>query len=402
MDQIPDSSVGVASTSGGALHSLMIQKCRDLGPVILKCREEIDSSRQLPPELVQELRNSGLFRLFVPSEFGGYEIDPSTFVKIIEEISAWDGSVGWVVSVAAVGGLLAGHLPNRVAKEIYGEHPDAIFVGGINPTGQAGAVEGGYLVSGHWAFVSGITHADWVYGNSVVYDGDRPRLNSQGLPEVRLMVFPGNACRVHDTWHVGGLRGTGSHDISVQELFVPADHSLTAFSANASQPGVLYKFPFSLFAVLIAAVPLGIANRAITALVELAKSKRPVGSAGALREKPSAQVAVARASGLYRSGRSFLLEQLARVENEIAERGEAAIESRALLRIACTQAATSSREAVDLMFEAGGGTSIYTAHPLERCFRDVHAAMQHIAVSPASLELAGRVLFGLDQGTARF
>jgi indole-3-acetate monooxygenase len=397
---ISDSSGG--STARQLLEDSLIRKARELAPLIRSCREEIDATRQLPTALFEALRTAGLFRLFVPVKFGGYEIDPIIFVKIIEEISAMDGSAGWVVSVSAVGGLVAGFLREDAAGKIYGDNADTVVAGGINPTGRAVAEDTGYRVAGKWAFGSGIRHADWVYGNCVVYDGERMRLDSTGKPVTRLMLFPVKACEIDDTWHVGGLRGTGSHDFAVKDLFVPAELSVMAFAGNASQPGNLFKFPFSLFAVLIAAVPLGIARGAISALLDLAKAKKPTGSASLLSERPSAQIAVARAEALLCSGRAFLFEALREMGHEIAVSGEAGVKCRATLRLACTQAAINARQAVDLMFETGGATSVYTSSSLERCFRDVHVAMQHIAVSSTSLELSGRVLLGLDPGTARF
>jgi indole-3-acetate monooxygenase len=397
----------ISDTSGASMRrklqeDSLIRKARELAPLIRRCREEIDATRQLPTELVEAMRAGGLFRLFVPAKFGGFEVDPITFVKIIEEISAVDGSAGWVVSVCAVGGLFAGFLHEDAAAKIYGDNADCVVAGGINPTGRAVADDTGYIVAGKWAFGSGIRHADWVYGNCVVYDGERARLDSTGKPVTRLLLFPANACEIYDTWHVGGLRGTGSHDFGVKDLFVPAELSITAFAGKASQPGNLFKFPFSLFAVLIAAVPLGIARGAISALIELAKAKRPTGASSLLSEKPSAQIAVARAEALLCSGRAFLFEALREMSHEIAASGEAGIKYRAALRLACTQAAINAGQAVDLMFEAGGATSVYTSSSLERCFRDVHVAMQHIAVSSTSFELSGRVLLDLDPGTARF
>jgi alkylation response protein AidB-like acyl-CoA dehydrogenase len=340
--------------------------------------------------------------LFVPAKFGGYEVDPITFVKIIEEISAVDGSAGWVVSVCAVGGLFAGFLREDAAEKIYGDNADTVVAGGINPTGRAVADDTGFTVAGRWAFGSGVRHADWVYGNCVVYDGEQMRLDSTGKPITRLMLFPVKACAIYDTWQVGGLRGTGSHDFGVKDLFVPAELSVMAFAGKPSQPGNLFKFPFSLFAVLVAAVPLGIARGAILALVELAKAKKPTGASSLLCERQSAQIAVARAKALLCSGRAFLFEALREMGHEIDAYGEAGMECRAALRLACTQAAINAGQAVDLMFEAGGATSVYTSSSLERCFRDVHVAMQHVAVSSTSLELAGRVILGLDPGTARF
>jgi indole-3-acetate monooxygenase len=397
---IADPSDSVASKNDPA--AILIQRARDIGTLIQGCRDEIDTTCHLPAKLVEALRTAGMFRLFVPAEFGGCEVSPITFTKIIEEIAAVDGATGWVVSVCAVGGLFAGYMQKGASSQIYGADPDAIVAGGINPTGQAAAVTGGYLVSGRWSFGSGIQHASWVYGSCIVYENGRPRLNAVGAPEARLMLVPASECQIHDTWHVGGLRGTGSHDFSVKELFVPEDLSLAAFTGQATQPGNLYRFPFSLFAVLIAAVPLGIAKGAISALVEIARTKKPIGSPGLLSEKPSAQIAVARAEALYRSGRAFLFEMLEAMGSEIAAGNVAGMRSRADLRLACTQAAVSSTQAVDLVFEAAGGTAVYTSCPLERYFRDVHTAMQHIAVSSLSLECAGRVLFGFDPGTQRF
>jgi alkylation response protein AidB-like acyl-CoA dehydrogenase len=225
-------------------------------------------------------------------------------------------------------------LREDAAGKIYGNNPDTVVAGGINPTGRAVADETGYMVAGRWAFGSGIRHADWVYGNCVVYDGERMRLDSAGKPVTRLMLFPVKACEIDDTWQVGGLRGTGSHDFGVKELFVPAELSVMAFAGNASQPGNLYKFPFSLFAVLIAAVPLGIARGAISALVELAKVKKPTGASSLLSERPSAQIAVARAEALLCSGRAFLFEALREMGHEIAASGEAGMKCRVALRLA--------------------------------------------------------------------
>jgi indole-3-acetate monooxygenase len=381
---------------------MLIRRARDLAPMIYNCRDEIDTARQLPEKIVQALRAAGIFRLFAPARFGGYEVDPITFIKVVEEISAADGSAGWIAAVCNVGGLFAGYMGEKAVMTIHGENPDVIVAGGINPTGKALAVDGGYLIQGRWSYGSGIRHADWVYGSCVIHDGGQVRLDSAGKPEIRLMLFPATACVVHDTWSVGGLRGTGSDDFSVSDLFVSSDRSLIAFAGQATQPGILFRFPFSLFAALIAAVPLGIARGAISALVELAKSKKPTGANVLLCEKSSAQIAVARAEALVRSGRAFLFEALTEMRSEIVESGEAGMRTRALLRIACTQAAMNAAQAVDLMFEAGGATSVYTSSPLERCFRDVRVALQHIAVSPAYFELSGRALLGLDPGTARF
>jgi alkylation response protein AidB-like acyl-CoA dehydrogenase len=369
---------------------ILIREASHLAPTIQDCRGEIDSSRQLPERLVDALRSAGMFRLFAPAKFGGCEIDPITFVKIIEQLSCVDASVGWVVSVCSVGGLFAGYMPEESACQIHAENPDFHVAGSLNANGTAEAVEGGYRVTGRWTYGSGIHHARWLYANCTLGD------------QTRMMLFPVSASTIHDTWRVAGLRGTGSHDFSVSDLFVPEAHSLSAFTGRPSQPGILYKYPFTLFPVLIAAVPLGIARGAIDAFVELAKSKKQVGAVSLLSLRASAQIAAARAESLLRSGRAFLFEALSDMHNEIEAHGEAGMQTRAVLRLACTQAAQNAAQAVDLMFEAGGISSLFESSPLERSFRDVHAAVQHIAVAPSSMELAGRVFMGFDPGITRF
>ena len=230
-----------------------------------------------------------------------------------------------------------------------------------------------------------------------------PRLETSGAPEVRLMIFPTKATEIIDTWHVGGLRGTGSHDYRVADLFVAQDHSLQGFTPAPTVPGTLYSLPMTtVFGVSIAAVPLGIARAAIDALVDLAHVKTPMGSKVMLRDKSAIQAGVGRAEALLRSARAFLFETVQELWDEVDGGAPASMRKRALVRLANAQAAAASAEAVDLMHNAGGGTSVYESNRLERCFRDVHAATQHIAVATSNYELSGRVLLGLDPGTPRF
>ena len=380
----------------------LLERARGLSSLIDRCRDEIETSRQIPSELIEAITEAGLFRLWLPRKFGGYETDPVTFLQVVEEISAMDGATGWIVAISSLGGFFAGCLSEEVVHEIYGPNPDVLVAGGINPTGKAVPVEAGYRVTGRWSFGSGIRHASWVYGNAVIHEQDKPRLAPDGSPEMRLMLFPVTQCTILDTWHVGGLRGTGSHDFSVDDIFVPNERTLVPFVGEAVQPGILYRYPFSLFPAVIAAVPLGIARGSIDTLMELADIKKPGGYIGSLRERPSAQMAIARAEGLVRSARAFFVESMQQLGEAIIRDGEASLKQRAMLRIACCQAALNCTQAVDLMYNTGGASSIYTSSRLERAFRDIHAAVQHIAVTPAYFELAGRVLVGLPPGTTRF
>jgi alkylation response protein AidB-like acyl-CoA dehydrogenase len=236
-----------------------------------------------------------------------------------------------------------------------------------------------------------------------VFDGESPREGPSGAPELRIVIFPADDCEVLDTWKVGGLRGTGSYDFSVANLFVPIERSLIAFTARPFQPGALYACPFiTIFAPTIAATALGMARGAIDTVKELAGAKTPTGSTGLLRDRASIQSDVARAEALVLSGQAFLYNTLDDLMDTNAAGREATMDQRAMVRLASTHAAISAAQAVDLMYNAGGASSIYETSPLERFFRDVHAATQHIAVVAINYEITGRVLLGLSPGTARF
>lgn len=391
--------ISVGTTDDVAL----ISAAQALGPQIRACRDEIDSSRRLPLPLVTGMAEAGLFRMLVPKPLGGLEVDLITFIRVVEEVARVDGAVGWNLSIGAIHGAFGGYLREDVAREIYCHDPNVVVAGMVNPSGKAMVVDGGYRVKGHWRFASGIQYSGWVFANCFVFDGETKRIDPDGAPEMRVVFFPVEQCEIRDTWHVGGLRGTGSQDFIVSDLFVPEERSFVAFTPRPYQPGILYALPFfSLFGTAIAAPPLGIARGAIDALVELASVKTPTGSGNILRERPTVQSDVARAEAMLGSARAFLFDSLRQACEALAAGGQVTMHQRAIVRLACAHAAISAAEAVDLMYNAGGATSIYQSCPLERFFRDVHVATQHIAVAPTYYEISGRVLLGMSPGTLRF
>jgi indole-3-acetate monooxygenase len=382
-----------------------LETARSLSPFVATLRERFDRERLLPAELVEMLGEKGFFGMWLPRALGGPELDPLSFLAVIEELARQDGSVGWCTVIPAGYGRLAGALDETVAREIFGSGR-AVLVGTLNPTGKAIAVTGGYRVSGKWGYGSFIRHSQWVLGNCITYDAERPRKDVTGGPEFRLALFPRAKTGVLDVWHVGGLRGTGSDDYQVNDLFVPEEWTipLPDFFPAPRQPGPLYAVPMtSTFVSCIATVALGIARAAIEALGEIAGGKTPTGSQTVLREKPFAQANMARAEALVRAGRAYLFDELGQVWQEALAGRQVSLQQRAHVRLAACHATQSAIEAVDLVYALAGGSSIYEGNRLERCFRDIHVAGQHIAVAPmANQEPVGRVLFGLDPGMARF
>jgi alkylation response protein AidB-like acyl-CoA dehydrogenase len=303
--------------------------------------------------------------------------------------------------VSSVLSRLSGYVSEDVGKEIFRE--SSRLAGSINPTGKAVAVAGGYRVSGRWSYGSFIQHSDWTVGNSIVHEGDTPRRDVNGAPDIRFMIFPTCEAEIIDNWHVSGLRGTGSNDFQVHDLFVPEEHALPAFTAQPIRPGPLYATPLiTIFAASLACVSIGIARAAIDAFIAVAEGKTPMGSTTLLRDKPMAQADLGRAEAQLRSGRAFLFEAIDEIWDEAAAGRVPTLRQRAIARLAAAKAAEASAQAVDLLYNAAGGTALFESTPLERCFRDVHATTQHIGTQAANFELAGRVLFGLDPGTPRF
>jgi len=376
-----------------------IDAARDLAPRIRARADAIEAERRLPVDLVAALAAAGIFRMGVPRELGGTELEPVAMLAVFEEIAHADGSAGWCAMIGATSGLVSGYLPIEFAREIYAD-PTLVTGGVFAPTGRAVAVDGGYDVTGRWAFASGSEHCAWLMGGCVVTENGAPRLLASGAPDTRMMLFPAGEVEVIDTWTASGLRGTGSHDIRVARTFVPAGRSVSLITDSPRASGTLYRFPvFGLLALGIAAVALGIARRAIDELVELARAKTPTASRRRLGERAAVQIDISGAEAAVRAARAFLVGEVERAW-AVAERGAIGLEQRTLLRLAATHATTSAARAVDAMYNAGGGTSVYATSPLQRCFRDVHVATQHMMVAPATYELVGRLLVGLETDTA--
>jgi alkylation response protein AidB-like acyl-CoA dehydrogenase len=376
--------------------SSVIAAAASLAPQIRASAEESERLRRLPMPLVEAMAEAGLFRLGIPRSLGGEEADPMTLVRVVEEVSRADGAAGWCLAIGAEYGVFGGCLPEDAAREIYGCDPLVRTAGAFRPTGNAVVVEGGYRVTGRWPLGSGCQHSAWIVGGCRVLDEGQPRLGADGAPIMRLLFFPAADCEILDTWHSIGLRGTGSHDYTVTDVFVPAARSLS-FREPPVERGPLYALPtIALFGAVLAAVPLGIARHAIDILVELAETKVTVRARQLLREDATMQTHLGRAEALLRSGRAFLYNALGEAWNIVSAGDSLSPVQCATLWLASTHAANAAKEAVELVFTAGGSASAYTSSGIERCVRDIHAAGQHVTLAPANYQLTGQAFLGLD------
>ena len=373
----------------------VLSALRELHAGIAARGEEIEQTRRLPADIAESLIRTKVFKFTIPAAIGGVEGSVLDLMTAIEEMSQADGATGWCVMISGTSGLTAAYLTPDVAKKIHGA-PDAVTGGIFAPRGKATKVDGGYRVSGTWQWASGSSHCDWMKGGCIVYEDGKPRMLRDGVPDVRTMYFPREKITLHDNWYSSGLSGSGSCDMTVSDLYVPEEHTLSMISGKLYADGALYRFPlFGLLAIGCGAVALGIARGAIEDIRELAGAKTPTLSRRTLAERGQVQGDIAKAHALVASARAWLIEEIDK-SWELASRGdELTTERRAALRLVAVHAVDAAVKATDICYTLGGGTSVYRSSPLQRRFRDVHVITQHMMVAAPTYELAGRVLLGL-------
>ena len=291
--------------------SAALSSVKSLAPLIAEERERLDANRELSPRLIDALVEANLFRLWAPTEFGGVELDPLSGLRVIAALSELDGSVGWNAMISSSYSFFAGRLPAPVAKMIYGERRAAV-AGQLRPGGKAEIIDGGYQVSGRWAFGSGSKQGTWFLAQCVLHESGKPRPGAARLPEMRLVFVPAERCRIHDTWHVSGLRGTGSHDYSIEDVKVPAEYSFDLLADQPTRAEPLYSYPvMGMLLPTVASVPVGIARSALKAFKAIAKTKKSFPSGQTLSEHPTVQAQFARAELFARSAETLLFDAVA-------------------------------------------------------------------------------------------
>jgi len=368
-----------------------------LAPFVEEHRASFDRDRRLPDAVFQALAEAGLFRLWLPAAMGGPELSPAEFMRVVEAASAKDGSIGWIVANGGGMSRVAGYLPESITREWFAD-PCAFIVSATGSVGSAERVAGGYRVTGRWPFGSGASHGTRFMGLAAVRDGS----NNSQLPIC--CYFAREHVKIHDTWHVSGLRGTGSSDFEVSDVFVPADHTHDLIAPVPTQPGIIYRIPgLSIFPWSIVGAPLGIASGVMAAFTKQAtQSKTRLGATIRLQDREMVQSAVGRAEAVIGAARAFLNEAMTELLAALDDDADRLMRARARLRIACAYAAESSTSIVQMLTTEAGASAIFESSHLERAGRDINAAVKHIAMSPQSYIVAGRLTLSLDPGTMRF
>jgi len=372
-----------------------LDAARKLVPMIRSCADQIEADRELPRSLFEALADAGLFQLALPRALGGAEIDLPTYVQVLEEIGKADASTGWIVNQCAIFATYAARMPRDVARLIWTDTPRSVVANTPAATAKAVVVPGGYRVTGRHGFSSGCRHAAWLAARALILENGQPRLQD-GQPEQRYLFVPAAEAEVLDTWRVRGMRGTGTHDFAVSDVFVPAERTVLQAGAPLLETGPLYQIPRSLlFASGDAAVALGVARSCLATFFELAGGKTPRLMQAMLRDQPLVQAAVGRAEADLRSGRAFLTEAVRELWTEAMSTGATTQDRRAVLRLATTHAIRLAVQVVDTVYNAAGVTAIYEGNVMQRHFQDIHVISQHLQGRLSHYELVGQHLLGL-------
>jgi len=374
-----------------------------LAPKLAAAAQQIDERRELPKEIVDRMVDEGFFRLLLPRSLGGAELLPAQYVPIIEALARIDASAAWCLNQNSGCSMTAAYLSEEVAREIFGP-PRGILAWGPGP-GEARVVAGGYKVTAKWAFASGSHHASWLGCHVPVIEANgQPRLESDGTPAVRTLFFPKSKTEFTDIWHTLGLRGTGSDQYSVADLFVPEAYSLPSIARNSPErrreKGLLYSFSsLSMYAAGFAGVATGCARSTLASFIELARDKIPRGARVSMRNNNVIQAEVAQAEVRVASAWGHLIRSLEDITEAVRQRGHITMDERMAIRLNSTYCIHTAMDVIDILYQATGATAIFNENPFERPWRDVHSVSQQIQGRQAHFETVGAYLMGLEADT---
>lgn len=353
------------------------------------CSGEFDQQAYVSQDIIQKLKQLGVYRAFVPKRFGGDEISPRQFCELIERLSMADGSVGWVASFGMSPAYL-GSLPEATLKELYKDSPDIVFAGGIFPPQSAELVDDCFMVNGRWKFSSGCKGAD-IVGVGIAPKKDN---ETQGLP--RMAVLPAHKAKIEMTWDTVGLKGTGSHDLVVENVSVPE-----AWTFVRGEPSKLtepfFKYPsLSLATQVLTVVGIGVAAAALDEFKKLAPGKASITGGAEIANRPVTQYEFSQAQAEFLAARNWFYQTMDVVWNEILAGRQPAAQQISDMRLSCTHAARVSARVARKMQMLAGMTAIYTNNPFSRFVNDTNVVTQHAFMGDNTLQNAGAMSFGLN------
>ena len=358
-----------------------------------------ERNRTLTPCVVDALWDSGLMQLFNPIEAGGVEPSFAEMIDTWIELAWQDGSLGWIgIANLPSAAACAAYLPPAGFDEVFTSHDNHVTVGGqFFPNGMGASVGGGYRITGAWNFGSGTGHAEYVAaGFMPTVDGELV-VGDDGIPPLLVAVIPRQEIVFTDGWHVQGLKGTGSYDYNVTDLFVPETRTFELFTRNPER-GKSAAFHMGLMPITAAghaSWALGVAKSMLDDVSELAQTKVRMGDDGSLAHRPTFQKGLSHHTAMWQAARLLVLDTFASGERQVEEVGGLTATMRADLRVAATYATEASREVVQWAHLAAGTTAIREGSRLERAFRDLYTGTQHVFIGEKTYMDAARIHLGL-------
>ena len=370
----------------------LLAAARAIDPIVRGGADAADGLGCLTEDVIRAMQEAGAFRMTMPRSLGGIEADPVTQLKVIEAISVADSSAGWVAMIGSDGGYLAGNVGDELGAELYPDIDVLTAVVGA-PSVMAEHVDGGFRLKGEWRFASCCRHATWIGGSCLLTEGGKPIIEN-GRPLMAKAFVPMKDVEILDTWSTTGLAGTGSNDIAVHDVFVPERYVIRSGQAPKN-PSPLYRYPMMLMCN-VSGVPLGVARRAIDELCSIARDKIQMPAMKPMCKDPFVQGRIGRAETQLAAARALMIETVAEMWDVLVAGEPLPLDLRSRFRMANLHCFHVAREVVGWMYDAGGSSSLYRPHPLERAMRDVSVMATHLLVKEGGYAEVGRVSLGLD------
>ena len=390
----------------------LIDRARSMVPEIRALAEETERNRNVLPHIIDKIRDAELLRTCRPKEFGGFEYDGEVALRIALTISAACASTGWAVNGAVSNGRSIAHFPIEAQREVWGGDEDPFTCACFAPTGTAVPVDSGYMLSGTWSFASGVDASSWVKLGAFIKppDGEPPPDRGPGQAfEGAFFLLPIGDCEIVDNWFVCGLAGTGSKDIAVREVFVPA-HRVLLFSdaRSGTAPGAkyhknpLYRMPLLIHgASMLASTAVGAARGALDAYLEMTRVRKTRGAlAGGqlpMAEFATIQLRYAEAAAAVESAELILLTDMRDMTQKLYAGEQITIADRIRCRRNQAWVTKLAVQAVELLNASTGGYGLHLSHPVQRAWRDANAVARHVSLNwDAVGTMYGQHAFGLE------
>jgi alkylation response protein AidB-like acyl-CoA dehydrogenase len=378
----------------------LLHEVERIRPLIKAHATSAEENRQLSSVVYDAMYEAGLFAMLAPKAYGGLELHPVEVIRVWESIARIDSAAAWNLVMNQAVAAYAAWLPTKGAQELFQDGPTTV-AGALNPPAAAIRAEGGWRITGQCPFGSGCHNAKWLAMPAVEMDGDQPKVDpATGRSTSFGVFFRRSEAKILDTWHTLGMRGTGSTDYAVQDLFVP-DHLVAPVEPLRNPApgfeGPLFRmWPWS--AILgEATVSVGVAAAAVDEAIQLCKVKTPAYNAVPLREQQLAQFQMGKAKARVEAARDTLYRAAEEAYEDVAHSTSLlSVASKIRLQLAACFAAEACAEAVRFVNDVVGTSSIRLEYPFERHFRDAHVLLQHSSKSSARYGSAGRLMFGLD------